>query len=71
MTDENFKELLLAAGFKSKKEFGDLMGLHPNTTIQWGKANPYPTWLKYTLEWAIKAKKYDDLLRDLSKLKLD
>lgn len=61
MTNDEFKSLLSQAGFKTKRDFGALLGLHPNTTIQWGKSNPYPTWLKQTLIWAIKAKKFDEL----------
>ena len=67
MTNDEFKSLLLQAGFKNKKEFADLLGLHYMTTIKWGKDNPFPTWLNFTLEWAIKAKKYDELMKDLKK----
>lgn len=67
MTNDEFKSLLLQAGFKSKREFGERLGLHFNTTIQWGKSNPYPTWLPFLLECAVKARKYDELMKDLKK----
>lgn len=65
MNNDEFKSLLLQAGFKSKLEFAELLGLHYMTAIKWGKANPYPSWLEFTLKWAIKARKYDELMRDL------
>lgn len=64
MTDEAFKIALLQAGFKTKREFGDKLGLHFNTTSQWGKKNPYPSWLPFLLECAVKARKYDELMSE-------
>lgn len=70
MTNDEFKSLLFDAGFKTKKDLSEFLGLHYTTTTKWGKDNPYPTWLKPVLEWAIKAKKYDDL-QDFFKAKND
>lgn len=66
MTNEEFKSLLLQAGFKSKKEFAEFIGLHYMTAIKWGKENPYPSWLKIMLQWAKKARKYDELVLALA-----
>lgn len=40
MSNDEFKSLLLQAGFKNKKEFAELLGLHYMTAIKWGKENP-------------------------------
>lgn len=65
MSEQEFKQKLFKAGFQSKKDFAERLGLNANTISQWGRLNPYPAWVKFTLDCAIKAKKYDDLLKDL------
>lgn len=61
MTNDEFKSLLFKAGFKTKRELSVFLGLHYTTTTKWGKDNPYPNWLKPALEWATKARQFDEL----------
>lgn len=70
MSESDFKKKLFQAGFLNKKDFAERLGLNQNTISQWGRSNPFPTWLDYFFECAIKAKKYDDL-QDFFKNKSD
>lgn len=65
MTKERFKELLKQAGFKNKKEFADEFKLAYSSINNWGVSNPYPPYLECVFKWAIKARKYDELMKDL------
>lgn len=53
------------AGFKSKAAFAREIGLPESSVGSWGSSNPVPPYLKKVLEWAKKAKKYDELIKDL------
>lgn len=53
------------AGFKSKVAFAREIGLPESSVGSWGSSNPVPPYLKKVLEWAKKAKKYDELTKDL------
>ena len=66
MTKERFKELLNKSGFKTKKEFAAEFGLAHSSVNNWGVSSPFPPYLKKVFEWAIKAKKYDELMKDLN-----
>ena len=70
MQNENFSPKLVSkhikqAGFKSKAEFARAMGLNPISVNNWGVSNPVPCYFFKVLEWAKKAKKYDELIKDL------
>lgn len=58
-------KLIKQAGFHSKLEFAKAMGLSPNTINLWGAKSPLPPYFYQVLEWAKKAKKYDELIKDL------
>lgn len=55
------KYLIKKAGFKSKAEFARELNLNEDSVYNWGGANPVPKWLFKVLEWAIKARKYDEM----------
>lgn len=67
MTMQEFKSLLCQAGFKNKKEFAAEFKLAYSSVNNWGSVTPFPPYLETALKWAIKARKYDDLLKDLQK----
>lgn len=58
-------KLIKQAGFKSKAEFSREMGFTSNAVHLWGDKNPVPCYFLKVLEWAKKAKKYDELMSDL------
>lgn len=65
MTNEKFKEMLAQAGFKNKKEFAETIGLTPKTVRLWAYDSykqGFPAWLEPALNYAIRAKNYDDLM---------
>lgn len=64
MTKENFKNLYTEAGFKSKNELAKALNLSYSAVTQWGCGDvKFPPYLKAVLEWAVKAKKYDEALK--------
>lgn len=64
MTKENFKNLYTEAGFKSKNELAKALNLSYSAVTQWGCGDvKFPPYLKAVLEWAVKAKKYDEVLK--------
>lgn len=67
MTAKEVSTHIKAAGFHSKADFARLMGLSLNTVNLWGAKSPIPPYFFQVLEWAKKAKKYDDLIKDLQK----
>ena len=63
MDKENFKTLFVEAGFKNKQELAKALNLSYSCVTQWGCGDvKFPPYLKVVLEWAIKAKKYDEAL---------
>ena len=63
-TKENFKNLYTEAGFKSKNELAKALNLSYSAVTQWGCGDvKFPPYLKAVLEWAVKAKKYDEALK--------
>ena len=67
MENLSLKEISKAikqAGFKSKAEFARKMGLNVVTVNSWGIKNQPPLYFKQVLEWAKKAKKYDELMKE-------
>lgn len=57
--------LIKQAGFKNKKEFAKAMSLSVVTVNFWGSRTPPPVWLNRVLEWAKKAKNYDEIVERL------
>lgn len=65
MTKEEFKSLMKEAGFKNKFELSKFLNLEYQSVNNWGtKTKPYPHYLKLLLTCYIKAKKYDELMKD-------
>lgn len=70
MQNENLSPKLVSkhikqAGFKSKAEFAREMGFNPMSVNNWGLCHSVPCYFFKVLEWAKKAKKYDELMKDL------
>lgn len=64
LTTKDVSRLIKQAGFKSKAEFARQMGISENTVNVWGLTNPPPVYLNKVLEWAKKAKAYDELMKE-------
>lgn len=64
LTPKDISKLIKQSGFKSKAEFAREMGLNVGTVNIWGLTNPAPVYLEKVLEWAKKAKAYDELIKD-------
>ena len=65
MTKEEFKSLMKEAGFKRKLDLAQALDLSYQSVNNWGtKTKPYPHYLKLLLTCYIKAKKYDELMKD-------
>lgn len=58
-------KIIKEAGFRSKAEFARELNFKLNTVNLWGVTNPIPAYLPKLLEYAKKAKKYDELIKDL------
>lgn len=67
LTPKEVSKAIKQAGFKSKSEFARQMGFKSNAVHLWGKENPVPCYFFKVLEWAKKARKYDELIKDLQK----
>lgn len=67
MNAKEISKAIKKAGFKSKAEFAREFGLAQSSVNNWGSSNPVPPYLEKVLEWAKKAKKYDELIKDLQK----
>ena len=65
MDKKEVSKLIKQAGFHSKAEFAQKMGLSTTAVNLWGGQSPLPPYFYQVLEWAKKAKKYDELMNDL------
>lgn len=65
MTKERLNSFYLRLALKTKKEFADEFKLAYSNVNNWGVSNPYPPYLECVFKWVIKARKYDELMRDL------
>lgn len=65
MNENQFLEMLKEAGF-DVNTFVELLGYKENSVNNWFKIK-YPSYVKPILEWAIKAKKYKELMQENSK----
>ena len=65
MDKKEVSRLIKEAGFHSKAEFAKKMGLSATMISLWGEKCPLPPYFHQVLEWASKAKKYDELIKDL------
>lgn len=64
MDKEKFKSLMQEAGIKKKQELAGLLDLTYGSVNAWGSIKPYPKYLKSWFENYIKAKKYDEALKN-------
>lgn len=61
---DDISKAIKQAGFKSKADFARVTGISHATVKAWGVSNPVPPYLFLMLEWAKKAKVYDELMKD-------
>lgn len=57
-----FEKLLKQANL-TKKEFASIAGMNYNSVVNWGTKNSYAAWVEPFLNFYIKAKRYDELIK--------
>ena len=62
VTKDEFKALYKEAGFKNKNELAKALGLSHSSVNAWGSVTPFPRYVELLLRYAIKARKYDELI---------
>ncbi len=63
LTKEEFLQLLHEAGFKTKKEFAEFMGMHQMSVNNWGTGIEFPHYAKQLMNALINSKRYEDLCK--------
>ena len=63
MAQDKISALIKKAGFKSKVELAQALGISKQTIYNWGQEAP--AWLEVVCEWARKARAYDELMQKI------
>lgn len=66
MTTKEVSQAIKNAGFSTKKEFAQKMGLSVVAVNMWGSKSPIPPYFFQVLEWAKKAKMFDEMVKNLN-----